>query len=162
MADNKCPIPMVRDCTATAAELNLLDGVTGLVQDDFTKLAAIEASAAEIADAADKSVYAATYTATSPAAIPSTVRVIELNHASTAIEKTIASLVPYANSFLVIKDISATGTAAHTVTVTTGTFNGTNKIATLNALGETLVVWVDSVGNGVVVVNIGEVALSGT
>jgi len=34
--------------TSTAAELNLLDGVTGLVQADFTKLAAIDATAVEI------------------------------------------------------------------------------------------------------------------
>jgi hypothetical protein len=34
--------------TSTAAELNLLDGVTGLVQADFTKLAALTATAAEI------------------------------------------------------------------------------------------------------------------
>ena len=34
--------------TSTAAELNLLDGVSGLVQADFTKLAAVTSSAAEI------------------------------------------------------------------------------------------------------------------
>jgi hypothetical protein len=34
--------------TSTATELNLLDNVSGLVQADFTKLAAIDASAAEI------------------------------------------------------------------------------------------------------------------
>lgn len=34
--------------TATATELNLLDGVSGLVQADFTKLAAIDASAADL------------------------------------------------------------------------------------------------------------------
>ena len=34
--------------TATATELNLLDGVSGLVQADFTKLAAITSTAAEI------------------------------------------------------------------------------------------------------------------
>jgi hypothetical protein len=34
--------------TSTAAELNLLDGVSGLVQADFTKLAAVTASAAEL------------------------------------------------------------------------------------------------------------------
>lgn len=158
---NACPIAAVKGLTATAAELNLLDGVTGLVQDDFTKLAAIEATAAEIADSSDKSVFAAAYTATSPAAIPSTVRVIELNHASTAIEKTIASLVPYANSFVVVKNTSATGTAAHTVTVTTGTWNGSNKVITLNAPGEAIVVFVDSAGNGIVVVNVGAVGLSG-
>ena len=36
------------DVTSTAAELNLLDGVSGLVQSDLTKLAAINATAAEI------------------------------------------------------------------------------------------------------------------
>ena len=34
--------------TSTTAELNLLDGVSGLVQGDFTKLAAIDASATEL------------------------------------------------------------------------------------------------------------------
>jgi len=140
--------------------MNLLDGVTGLVQADFTKLAAIEASAAEIADAADKSVFAATYTVTAPAAIPSTVRVIELNNATVAIEKTIASLVPYANSFVVLRNISASGTAAHTVTITTGTWDGTHKVATLDAPKESLIVWVDSAGNGTVVVNVDTVGLA--
>jgi len=36
------------DVTATGAELNLLDGVTGLVQADFTKLAAVDSTAAEL------------------------------------------------------------------------------------------------------------------
>jgi hypothetical protein len=34
--------------TSTAAELNLLDGVSGLVQADFTKLAAVTSTAAEL------------------------------------------------------------------------------------------------------------------
>ena len=34
--------------TATATELNLLDGVAGLVQADLTKLAAIDATASEL------------------------------------------------------------------------------------------------------------------
>ena len=34
--------------TATAAELNLLDGVSGLVQADLTKLAAVDATAVEL------------------------------------------------------------------------------------------------------------------
>ena len=41
--------------TSTAAELNLLDGVSGLVQADFTKLAAIDATDAEIDAVADNS-----------------------------------------------------------------------------------------------------------
>lgn len=36
------------EVTATATELNLLDGVSGLVQADFTKLAAVDATAAEL------------------------------------------------------------------------------------------------------------------
>jgi hypothetical protein len=39
--------------TATATELNLLDGVSGLVQADFTKLAAIDATDTEINTVAD-------------------------------------------------------------------------------------------------------------
>ena len=34
--------------TANASELNLLDGVSGLVQADFTKLAAVDATAAQL------------------------------------------------------------------------------------------------------------------
>jgi phage baseplate assembly protein gpV len=34
--------------TSTATELNLLDGVVGLVQADFTKLADVDATAAEL------------------------------------------------------------------------------------------------------------------
>ena len=41
--------------TSTAAELNLLDGVSGLVQADLTKLAAVDATAAEINAACDAS-----------------------------------------------------------------------------------------------------------
>lgn len=41
--------------TSTATELNLLDGVSGLVQADFTKLAAVDATAAELNAAADVS-----------------------------------------------------------------------------------------------------------
>lgn len=99
------------------------------------------------------------YTATSPAAIPAGVNVIELNHGTVAIEKTIASLVDH-KGLMVIKNTSATGTAAHKITVTTGTFNGTHKVATLDAPGGALVVWIDSAGSGTVIVNVGEVSLS--
>lgn len=132
--------------TASADELNLSDGQT--------------ATAAEVNLAADPSAFTGAYTATAPAAIPATVRIIELNHATVAIEKTIATMVPYAGQIVIVKDTSATGTAAHTVTITTGTWNGTNKVATLNALNECLIVAVDSAGNGTIVENVGAVALS--
>ena len=154
-----CPIENIRDLTSTAAELNKLDGVTATAA-ELNKVAGLGATTAEIDAVADVSAYSKKYTVTAPAAIPSTVRVIELDHATTAIEKTVASLVPYAGQIVVVKNTSASGTAAHKVTVTTGTWNGTNKVATLNAPGETLVVFIDSTGNGVVLLNVGEVALA--
>ena len=84
---------------------------------------------------------------------------IELNHASTIIAATIADAASHHGLFMV-KDTSATGTAAHTVTLTSGTWDGTNTIVTLNALNEAIIVWFDSAGNGTIVENVGTVALS--
>jgi len=50
--------------------------------------------------------------------------------------------------------------AAHTLTLTAGTFDGTNNVATLNAPGEALAVFVDGDGNGTILENTGAVALS--
>lgn len=113
------------------------------------------ATAAEINLAADISSYVLELTAS--AAIPSTVRVVELNHASVVIAATY-TVVP--NTLFIVKDTSATGTAAHTVTLTGGTWNGTNTVATLNARDEFLIVWFDSAGRGQVIANVGAVALS--
>ncbi|NCD26655.1 MAG: hypothetical protein EOL86_13835 [Deltaproteobacteria bacterium] len=99
------------------------------------------------------------YTATSPAAIPADVNVIELNHATVAIEKTIGSLSDH-KGLMVIKNTSASGTAAHKITVTTGTWDGTNKVITLNAPKECLVVFIDSAGNGTIIINVGAVGLA--
>lgn len=84
---------------------------------------------------------------------------VELNHVSVVIAATIASTLNHPGLFIV-KDISASGTAAHTLTLTSGTFDGTNTIATLNAPGEALVVYFDSAGNGVIIENINGVVLS--
>lgn len=94
---------------------------------------------------------------TASAAIPAGTDVVELNHASVVIAATY-TVVP--NTTLIIKDTSATGTAAHTVTLTGGTFNGTNTVATLNARDEFLMVHFDSAGRGQVIANVGSVALS--
>lgn len=96
-------------------------------------------------------------TLTASAAVPTGTQFIELNHASVVIA---ATLVVTPSSMLIIKDTSATGTAAHTVTLTGGTFNGTATIATLNARDEMLVVFFDSAGRGQVIANVGAVALS--
>lgn len=117
----------------------------------------VTASAAEINRAADVSARVQELTASG--AVTAGVQSIELNHASTPIAATIANLANHPG-LLVIKDTSATGTAGHTVTLTAGTFDGTNTVATLNARDEMLVVYVDSAGRGQVVANVGSVGLS--
>lgn len=87
------------------------------------------------------------------------VNAIELNHATVVVAATIADLADHPG-FLVIKDTSASGTAAHTVTAAAGTFDGTNDVLTLNAPKECIVLWIDSAGNGTIVENVGAVALS--
>lgn len=94
---------------------------------------------------------------TASGAVPAGTQVVELNHASVVVAATY-TVVP--NTILTVKDTSATGTAAHTLTLTGGTFNGTNTIATLNARDEFLVVQFDSAGRGQVIANVGSVALS--
>jgi len=97
------------------------------------------------------------YELTASGAVPAGTDVVELNHASVVIAATY-TVIP--NTILIIKDTSATGTAAHTVTLTGGTYNGTNTIATLNARDEFLMVAFDSAGRGQVIANVGSVALS--
>ncbi len=87
------------------------------------------------------------------------VNAIELNHATVVVAATIADLADHPG-FLVIKDTSASGAAAHTVTAAAGTFDGTNDVLTLNAPKECIVLWIDSAGNGTIVENVGAVALS--
>lgn len=94
----------------------------------------------------------------SGAAVPGET-VIEVDHATVAVAVTLL-VVP--NTLLIIKNNSASGTASHTVTLTGGTFNGTNTIATLAvaANNQQLAVYFDSKGNGQVLSNAGTVALS--
>ena len=99
-----------------------------------------------------------THELTASGAVNAGTRSVELNHATVAV---VATMDPPDNGGLVIiKDTSATGTAAHTVTLDSGTFDGTNNKATLNALNEALVVFFDSAGNGTIVENVGTVALA--
>lgn len=96
---------------------------------------------------------------TESGAVTPGVSILELNHATVVIAATIADASAHAGLFI-IKDTSASGTAAHTVTLTSGTFDGTNTVATLNAPAEQLIVYFDDSGNGVIVQNTGSVALS--
>ena len=120
-------------------------------------IADLTATAAELNNAADVS--ARVQELTVSGAITAGVQSVELNHASVAVVTTVADAANHPGLF-VIKDTSATGTAAHTVTLTAGTFNGTNNVATLNARDEMLVVYFDSTGRGQVITNVGSVALS--
>jgi hypothetical protein len=61
---------------------------------------------------------------------------------------------------MIFKNTSASGTNAHTVTLTGGTFNGTATVATLDARDEMLAVYFDSAGRGQVVSNVGSVGLA--
>lgn len=98
---------------------------------------------------------------TASGAVPADTGILELNHASVVIAATIADLAAFGPGLFTIRNTSASGTAAHTVTLTNGTWNGTNKVATLDAPGEALTVRVDSTGRGQIIENTGAVGLSG-
>ena len=99
------------------------------------------------------------YELTVSGAIPPGAGAVALNHDTTAIAATIANTVDH-QGFVIFKNTSASGTAAHTVTLTSGTFDGTTTVATLDAPNEALVVWFDASGNGTVIANVGAVGLA--
>ena len=131
--------------TASVAELNILDGVT--------------ATAAEINKACDLSAQIQTLTASGE--ITAGVQAVFLNHTTVTIAATIASLAAHQGLFLIKAGLEPGAGGDHTVTVTTGTLNGTNKVATFADAADALLLYVDAAGNGTVLVNTGSVAFSG-
>lgn len=98
-------------------------------------------------------------TLTASGAITITSGLVLLNHISTIIAATLAA--PTVGDSLKIINSSASGTAAHTVTLPSGvTWDGTNNTATLNAPGEALIVVAISATRWFIEENIGAVALS--
>ncbi len=96
---------------------------------------------------------------TASGAVAAATGILELNHASVVIA---ATMDPRDHvGLFTVRDTSASGTAAHTLTLSSGTFNGTNTIATLNAPGESLTVFFDGNGRGTIIENTGSVGLSG-
>lgn len=84
---------------------------------------------------------------------------VTLAHASVVIAATLDA--PVAGDELIIVNTSASGTAAHTVTLASGvTWDGTNNTATLNAPGEALHVIATSATRFFILENIGAVGLS--
>ena len=133
--------------------------ITNAKAQQLAAVSATASTAAEIDKACDASVIAPV-AITATAAISSTARCIKIAHNSTPADVTGPSGVALAGQTMFITNVSASGTAAHTVTLSAGTFDGTNNKATLNAPAETLHVWFDSAGDGVVIANVGSVALS--
>lgn len=89
-----------------------------------------------------------------------TSNVLGLNHATVAIAATLAA--PVAGEPLDLINTSASGTAAHTVRLTAGTFDGTNNTATLNAPDEALYCMGVSATRFQIKLNVGAVGLSST
>lgn len=116
-------------------------------------------SVVEVTTDGAASISGGTLELTATAAVDAGIRIVELNHATVVIAATIADASLHQGLFIVI-NTSASGTAAHTLTLTSGNFNGSNNVATLNAPAEALAVLFDDAGNGTVIANTGSVALS--
>jgi hypothetical protein len=98
-------------------------------------------------------------TLTASGAVVAGVQNLALSHATVAVAATIDDASKHAG-FFAVTDTSASGTAAHTATLTTGSWDGTHKIATFNAPADSLLVFFDKDGAGTIIVNTGSVALS--
>jgi len=103
-----------------------------------------------------RSGYPASQELTVSGAVNAGVECLRLNHGSTIIAATmVATAHP---GFFAVVDMA--GTQSNTVTLTGGTWDGTNTIATLNAAAEALLVFFDENGRGTIISNVGAVALS--
>lgn len=140
--------------TSTAAELNILDGVTSTAA-ELNILDGVTATAAELNNAADVSARVEEHTASG--AVTAGVQSVELNSVA-AIACTIATADAHQGLFIV-KHTSSSNGQSHTLTLTSGTYDGSNNVALLNAANEALVVYFDSNGDGTIVENVGSVSL---
>lgn len=137
---------------ADATDVCVLIGTT---QADQTKLNAITATAAEVNNAADVSARVEEHTGSG--AVTAGVQSVEINSVAAA-ALTIASADAHQGLFIV-KHTSSSNGQNHTLTLTSGTYDGTNNVALLNAANEALVVYFDANGNGTIVENVGSVSL---
>lgn len=151
---------------ATAAAGVTLDGV--LLKDsqvttdvilEKTGAAGVTADGVLLKDGASYGIRASQILTATGAITVGTHGVVQLNHATVVIAATLAA--PAAGADIVIVNNSASGTAAHTVTLPGGvTFNGTNAIATFDAPGEALHLVALSATRWYIVQNNGSVAFS--
>lgn len=94
-------------------------------------------------------------------AVTAGVQHLTLDHTSITIAATIADVTAHQGFFLVEAITEPGGSGDHTLTLTGGTFNGTNTIATFADVSDALLVYFNSAGRGTILVNTGSVALSG-
>jgi len=136
----------------------MVGNIAGLVAADFTKLAALTASAIEVNNAADVS--ARTQAITASGAVTAGIQELELANATTAvIAATINDLSDHQGIFSI--KYTSTQTTSETVWAKAGTFTSTGAdVATLDALGETVIFYVDSAGNASLLANLGTVSFS--
>tara|TARA_E500000305_G_scaffold55010_1_gene43881 strand:+ start:11501 stop:11890 length:390 start_codon:yes stop_codon:yes gene_type:complete len=114
----------------------------------------------ELAKVADKSSYLGSISATGTID-SSLVRCIEIAGAgSGVIAVTGVKGTDWKGQFVTVIDMSSSGTDAHTVTITDGTWDGTNNTLTFNAPKEFICFYFNNSGVGTIVENVGSVALS--
>ena len=105
--------------------------LTGAALKDLILRLALDSKVAVIVrDLADSLQNSGTQELTVSGAIYFGSRSVELNHSTVAVVSYMAP--PTYGGLVIVKDTSATGTAAHTVTLDSGTFDGTNNKVTLN------------------------------
>ena len=117
----------------------------------------LNATADELNKVADVSARVEEQTEDGAVVVTAGVQSVELNN-TTQMTATIADAANHQGLFI-CKQTDA-GTAGHTLTLTSGTFDGTNNVATFDAQNEALVVYFDSNGDGTIIENVGSVALS--
>lgn len=83
-----------------------------------------------------------------------------LNNAVATIAATIADASLHFGYFVVKAGLEPAVGQDHTCTITTGTWDGINKIATFADINDALVVFFDHAGNGTIISNTGAVVLS--
>lgn len=96
---------------------------------------------------------------TASGAVGDWVQHLEVKHATTVVAATIADASTHRGLF-VVKNTSASGTVAHTVTIASGTWDGTNNVLTFSLPDQLALIFFDSAGNGSVLLTIGVVSFS--
>ena len=114
----------------------------------------------ELAKVADKSSYLGSISATGTID-SSLVRCIEIaGSGAGAILVTGVKGSDWKGQFVTVIDMSSSGTDAHTVTITDGTWDGTNNTLTFNAAKEFICFYFNDSGVGTIIENVGSVGLS--